>query len=163
MTRHRLGPAATPHVCTSACMQDARILPYRGCFTVYRHEEPRMRRPIRSKQRDLFAAPATAPVFPASAAAPEGPDVFVLPHEIGIAPADGSCGGLAATVAHIGFADSIVKVELRVGDARRTLDVVLQKLEYRHLALKVNQRVVIYLRDRQLAGRVVVQASPRGL
>jgi hypothetical protein len=43
-------------------MQDARILPYRGCFAVYRHEEPRMRRPIRSKQRDLFATPVTAPL-----------------------------------------------------------------------------------------------------
>jgi hypothetical protein len=43
-------------------MQYARLLPYRGCFAVYRHEEPRMRQPIRSKQRDLFAAPATAPM-----------------------------------------------------------------------------------------------------
>jgi hypothetical protein len=54
-------------------------------------------------------------------------------------------------------------VELRVGDARRTLDVVLQKLEYRHLALKVSQRVVVNLRDRRVAGRAVVQASLRGL
>jgi len=44
------------------CMQDARILPYRGCFAVNRNKEPRMRRPIRSKQCDLFAAPATAPL-----------------------------------------------------------------------------------------------------
>jgi hypothetical protein len=29
---------------------------------VYRHEEPRMRRSIRSKQCDLFAAPAIAPL-----------------------------------------------------------------------------------------------------
>jgi hypothetical protein len=50
--------------------------------------------------------------------------------------------------AHIGFAGWIVKVKSRVGDARRTLDVVLQKLEYRHLALEPNQRVVMYLRDR---------------
>jgi hypothetical protein len=77
--------------------------------------------------------------------------------------ANGSRGGLAATVAHIGFAGSIVKVELRVGDVQRTLDVVLQEPEYRNLALRVNQRVVVYLRDRQLAGRAVVQASLRGL
>jgi hypothetical protein len=72
-------------------------------------------------------------------------------------------GSLAATVAHIRFAGLIVKVELRVGDVRRTLDVLLQELRYRHLALKVNQRVVVYRRDRQLSGRAVVQASLRGL
>lgn len=47
---------------TSARMQDARILPYRGGFAVYGYEEPRMRQPIRSKQRDLFAARTTAPL-----------------------------------------------------------------------------------------------------
>jgi hypothetical protein len=52
---------------------------------------------------------------------------------------------------------------VKVGDARRTFDVVLQELEYRHLALKVSQRVVVYPRDRQPAGRAVVQASLRGL
>jgi hypothetical protein len=41
--------------------------------------------------------------------------------------------------------------------------VVLQELEYRPLALKVSQRVALYLRDRQPAGRAVVQASLRGL
>jgi hypothetical protein len=89
--------------------------------------------------------------------------VFVRPHEIGIAPADGGRAGHAATVAHIGFADWIVKLALRVGDVPRTLDVVLQELESRRLALKVNQRVVVYLRDRQLAGRAVVKASLCGL
>jgi len=54
-------------------------------------------------------------------------------------------------------------VELRVADARHTLNVVLQKLEYRHLALELNQRVVMYLLDRQLAVRAVVQALLPGL
>jgi hypothetical protein len=38
------------------------MMPYRCHFTVSRHEEQRMRRSIRSKQRDLFAVPATAPL-----------------------------------------------------------------------------------------------------
>jgi hypothetical protein len=42
-------------------MQVARTLPYGGYFAVYRHEEPRMRQQILSKQRDLFSSPATAP------------------------------------------------------------------------------------------------------
>jgi hypothetical protein len=41
--------------------------------------------------------------------------------------------------------------------------VVLQKLEYRHLALELNQRVVMHLRDRSLAGRLIAQASLRRL
>jgi hypothetical protein len=40
---------------------------------------------------------------------------------------------------------------------------VLQKLEYRHLALELNQRLVMYLRDRQPAGRRVAQISLPGL
>jgi hypothetical protein len=43
-------------------MRNSRMMPYRCYFTVYRHEEQRMRRSIRSKQCDLFAVPATAPL-----------------------------------------------------------------------------------------------------
>jgi hypothetical protein len=43
-------------------MQDARVQPYRRYFTAYRHEELRMRRRIRTKQHDLFAVVAAAPL-----------------------------------------------------------------------------------------------------
>jgi hypothetical protein len=36
-------------------------MPYRCCFAVDRHEEQRMRGPTRTKQSDLFSAPATLP------------------------------------------------------------------------------------------------------
>jgi hypothetical protein len=147
------------------CRSHPRFERTEGVFDGLPTQSRGLRRAVQAllhRLENVFVLPTgDSPIF--AAAAPEGPDVFVRPHEIGIAPADGSRGGLAATVAHIGFAGSVVKVELRVGDARRTLDVVLQELEYRHLALKVSQRVVVYLRDRQPAGHAVVQASLRGL
>jgi ABC-type sugar transport system ATPase subunit len=51
--------------------------------------------------------------------------------------------GLAATVAHIGFAGSTVKVELRVENAPHSVDVELPGLEYRQLAFEVRQPVVM--------------------
>ena len=76
--------------------------------------------------------------------------------------------GIRATIAPYdastrGFAGWIVKVGLRVGHARHTLDVLLQKLEHRHLAPELNQGLVMYLRDRQLAGRLLAQESLPGL
>jgi len=78
---------------------------------------------------------------------PAGPDVFVRPHEIGIAREDGGRNGLAATVARIGFVGPTVKVELRIAEAPRNIDVELPQLEYRQLALEVTQRVILYVRD----------------
>jgi hypothetical protein len=92
----------------------------------------------------------SSPQVAAHAATSDGQDVFVRPHEIGIARENGGRHSLAAIVVHIGFAGSTMKVELRVGE--RTVDVELPEPEYRHLALRVTERVVVYLRDRQVAG-----------
>jgi hypothetical protein len=81
--------------------------------------------------------------------------VFVRPHEIVIARENCGRDGLTATVAHIGFAGSNVKVELRVENAPRSVDVELPGLECRQLALEVRQRVVIYLRQVQHVGTEV--------
>ena len=103
-----------------------------------------------------FAAASGNPVQVAAyAATPDGPDVFVRPHELGIEREGGGPHGLAATVAHIGFAGAAVKVELRIGSSPGSVDVELQELEYRRLALEVSQPVLLYLRDRQPAGASV--------
>jgi sulfate transport system ATP-binding protein len=100
-----------------------------------------------------FAAVSGNPAgIAAHTGTPHGPDVFVRPHETGIAREDGARKGLAATVSHIGFAGSTEKVELRVENAPHSVDVELSGLEYRQLALEVRQRVVLYLRAAQHIG-----------
>ena len=102
--------------------------------------------------REFAAASGNPAEIAVHTGTPDGPDVFVRPHEIAIAREEGGCDGLAATVTHIGFAGSTVKIELRVANTSRSLDVELPGLEYRQLALEVRQRVVIYLREAQHVG-----------
>ena len=57
------------------------------------------------------------------------------------------CGSIAARVIHVGFAGAAVNVELIGLDDQRPIDAELTTQAYRDLALKVEDRVFVRLRN----------------
>jgi sulfate transport system ATP-binding protein len=80
------------------------------------------------------------------AAGEEQAVTFVRPHDIEISRAGGS-GSIAARVIHVGFAGAAVNVELIGLDDQRPIDAELTTQAYRDLALKVEDRVFVRLRN----------------
>ncbi|MDR3409280.1 MAG: sulfate ABC transporter ATP-binding protein [Methylovirgula sp.] len=80
------------------------------------------------------------------AAGEEQAVTFVRPHDIEISRAGGS-GSIAARVTHVGFAGAAVNVELIGLEDQRPIDAELTTQAYRDLALKVEDRVFVRLRN----------------
>ena len=83
----------------------------------------------------------------AASPADGGGVTFVRPHDIEIRRENSDGIGIAARINHIGFAGSLVNVELARIDNEAVVDVALSAHAYKDLGLKPEDKVFIRLRN----------------
>jgi sulfate/thiosulfate transport system ATP-binding protein len=83
----------------------------------------------------------------AASPADAGGVTFVRPHDIEIRRENSDGFGIAARINHIGFAGSLVNVELTRIDNEAVVDAALPMHAYKDLELKPDDRVFIRLRN----------------
>jgi sulfate transport system ATP-binding protein len=84
----------------------------------------------------------------AAGAAPARSKVaYVRPHDVEISRDGAGAGKIPARVDHVGFAGSVVNVQLQRIDTKELIEAELNRETYRELELKVEDRVFVRVRN----------------